>query len=133
MKTGFMVKPKLTEREIDDLMKLAYKNGRAEILAITPHNQSARLAVRVQRTKGFDRVEVDTHSSNWNISEAGQKSFMLMAKDWPEDIKDPGCSRCVMKIYVKHDGERMWGAGLWLTRMLEVLKSGEHLEEVKSS
>lgn len=115
------------------LVQSAYKNGCAYVSVITLRNQSARLTVRVERAKGFNRVEVDTHSCNWNISEDGQRFFMKLAKDWPEDIKDPHCGKCIMRIYIKHDDERMWGVGLWLRYMLKVLEKNENLEEVKLS
>lgn len=133
MQQGLIVKPNLTEKDLTRLVQSAYKNGCAYISVTTPHNQSARLTARVERTKGFNRVEIDTNSCNWNISEAGQIFFRKLAEDWPEDTKNADCGKSIMRIYIKHDDEIMWGVGLWLRYMLKVLEKNENLEEVKLS
>ena len=91
---------------MDELVKSARKNGYAHISVITPHNQSAHLTIRTHRTKGFNYVEIDTHSCNWDISEVGQRAFMKLAKNYPEDIKDPHCGKCIMRVYIKHDDKK---------------------------
>lgn len=133
MRQGLIAKPAITEEKLTELVQLAYKNGCAYISVVTPHNQSARLTVRVERAKGFNRVEIDTYSCNWNISKVGQEYFEKLARDFPEDTKDPHCGKCIMRIYIKHDDEKMWGVGLWLAYMLKVLEKGENLEEMKLS
>ena len=133
MQQGLIAKPNITEEELTKLIQSAYKNGHAYVSVVTPHNQSSRLTIRVERTKGFNRVEIDTHSCNWNISEVGQKYFEKLTKDFPEDLKDPHCGKSIMRVYIKHDDARMWGVGLWLAYMLKVLEKSENLEEVKMS
>lgn len=128
---GLVLKPEITEQDLDKLVKSARKNGYAHIPVITPHNQSACLTFRTYRTMGFNRVEIDTHSCNWDISDAGRRVFLELAKNYSEDTEDPHCGKCIMSICIKHDNKRMWGVGLWLMHMLEVLKIGENLEEVK--
>ncbi|MEK7149481.1 MAG: hypothetical protein AAB757_00680 [Patescibacteria group bacterium] len=130
---GLIPKPEITEENLDELVKSACKNGYAHISVITLHSQSARLTFRIHRTKGFNRVEIDTHSCNWDISEVGRMAFMNLAKNYPENIKDPYCGKCIMRVYVKHDDKKMWGVGLWLSYMLEVLRRGENLMEIKIS
>lgn len=129
---GLIPKPEITEKNLDELVKSAHKKGYIHIPVITPHNQSARLTFRTYRTKGFNRVEIDTHSCNWDISEVGQQAFMRLAKNHPEDIKDPHCGKCIVRIYVKHDDKRMWGVGLWLMYMLEVLGRSENIKNIKN-
>lgn len=107
MQQGLTVKPDITEKDLTRLVQSAYKNGHAYISVITPHNQPARLAIRVERTKGFNRVEVDTFSCNWNISKAGQRFFMKLIEDWPEDIRDAHCGKSIMRVYIKHDDKIM--------------------------
>ncbi|OGF65510.1 hypothetical protein A2757_02470 [Candidatus Giovannonibacteria bacterium RIFCSPHIGHO2_01_FULL_48_47] len=133
MQQGLIVKPDIEEEDLNRLVQVVYKNGCTYISVVTPHNESTRLTARVERAEGFNRVEIDMRSCNWNISEAGQGVFIKLAEDWPEDIKNAYCGKSIMRVYIKHDDEKMWGVGLWLMYMLKVLAKGENLEEVKLS
>ena len=127
---GLTPKPEIGEKDLDKLLKLAHKDGLAYISVITPNHRSAKLTLRTHRAKGYNVVEIDTYSCNWDISDKGQKYFIELTKNYTEDIKEASCGKRIMRVSVKHDGEQMWGAGLWLTHMLGTLEIKDNLEEV---
>lgn len=112
------------------MVESAHKDGCVYIPIVTPRNQSANLTFRTYRTKGFHRVEIDTYSCNWDISEVGRQAFMKIVDENPDGIKDACCGKCIMRIYVRYDDKKMYGVGLWLMLMLGILGSGKNLSEV---
>jgi hypothetical protein len=128
---GLIPKPEITKKYFNGLMNLAKRNGSARIPVITPRNQRADLVFRTHRVKGVQRIEIDTHSCNWDISENGQASFLRLAKTNRNEVRESACGKCIMRVSVDHGDEGTQHALKWLGAMFEILGREENLREVK--
>lgn len=126
---GLIAHPKIKEEDLDKLILSARKTGPIRITFITPHNKSTVIMLEVNKQqKGWFRVCMDTHSSNWDISLKGQENFKKYERNIPDsnDRKEVFCRKRIMRIDTKETGE-----GMVLAYILKFLEDGENLEEIK--
>jgi hypothetical protein len=126
---GLIPHPEISDRDLDKIIATAFKKKSVSLTFITPHNNHAVLKLEVTRQRrGYSRVLLDTYTSNWDITPAGQENFVQSEKYLPdpEDRINVSCGKRVMRMDVKKTGE-----GIVLAFMLRFLEDGHNLEDVR--
>lgn len=123
---GLISNPKILDKEFDELILNARKEGYIFIQMLTPSKTPGLVRLEVSKIKkGWCRVGIDIDPSNYAITTHGREEFYDIEKNMldNEDRRNPSCSGRTMAIETKETGE-----GMVLAFMLMVLEDGINIE-----